>query len=92
MRIVIESNEREGAETPINESTQPANVETMDGGAPSQALIQAIAEALPISTEREGMDAGSPPEWLAEAIQGSTQPRTEGLNADTDAGSAPNEE
>jgi hypothetical protein len=57
MRIIIESNERGGVETPINESTRPAhtNVETMDGGAPSEALSQAVAEALPLLTEKEGM-------------------------------------
>jgi hypothetical protein len=91
MRIIIESTERVGVETPIYESTQPFHVETMDGGAPSETLIQAIADSLPTSPEREGMDGGSPPEWLMEAIQGATQPRTEGLSADTDAGSAPSE-
>lgn len=93
MRIIIESNERGGVETTINESTRPAHshVETMDGGAPSEALSQAVAEAIPLLTEKEGMDAGSPPEWLVEAIQEATLPRTEGSSADTDAGSAPNE-
>ena len=92
MRIIIETTERGGVETPIYEPTQPAQVETMDGGAPSETLIHAIAEALPTSTESAGMDAGSPPEWLVEAIQGATQPRTEGSSLDIDAGGAPGSE
>lgn len=92
MRIIIESAEQAGVTTPIYEPTPPAQVETRDGGAPSETLIHAIAEALPISTEREGMDGGSPPEWLVVAIHGATQPRTEGSGVDTDAGSAPSSE
>jgi hypothetical protein len=92
MRIIIESTEQAGVTTPIYEPTPPAHVETMDGGAPSETLIHAIAEALPTPAEREGMDGGSPPEWLVEAIQSAAQPRPEGSGMDTDAGNAPSSE
>jgi len=92
MRIIIESAEQAGVTIPISEPTPPTQVETIDGGSPSETLIQATAEALPSSTEREAMDGGSPPEWLVEAIQGATYPRTEGSDMDTDAGSAPSSE
>jgi hypothetical protein len=95
VRISIETTERGGIETPIYEPTQPAQVETMDGGAPSETLIQTIAKALPASTERAEraeIDGGSPPEWLVEAIQGATQLRTEGSSLDIDAGGAPSSE
>jgi hypothetical protein len=92
MRIIIESAEQAGVATPIYAPAPPAQIETMDGGAPSETLIDAIAETLPASTEREGMDGGSPPEWLVEAVQGTTQPRIEGSGVDTDAGGAPNSE
>lgn len=89
MRIIIESAEQAGLTVPVSEPTPPTQVETMDGGSPSETLIQAIAEALPSSTESEAMDGGSPQEWLAEAIQEATYHRTEGSDMDTDAGSAP---
>jgi hypothetical protein len=89
MRIIIESAEKAIVTTPVSEPTPLTQVETMDGGSPSETLIQAIAEALPTSTEREGMDGGSPPEWLVEAIQGATYPHSVGSGMDTDAGSAP---
>jgi hypothetical protein len=93
MRIIIESTEREGVEKPIHESIQPSQqIEATDGGAPSEALIQAIAEAPPISAESEGTDAGSPPQWLLEAIEGAIQPLAGDSGADTDAGSAPGSE
>jgi hypothetical protein len=92
MRIIIESSEQASVVTPSYEQTPAAHVETVDGGAPSETLIHAITEALPTSTERDGMDGGSPPEWLVEAIQGATYPRTEGSGMDTDAGSAPSSE
>jgi hypothetical protein len=84
MRIIIESTEQGGVTIPVSEPTPPAHVETIDGGAPSE-----VAEALPTPTEREGMDGGSPPKWLVEAIQGAAQPRTGSSGMDTDAGSAP---
>lgn len=92
MRITIESAEQAGLATPSYEPTPLAHVETVDGGAPSEALIHAIGESLPTSKESEGRDGGSPPEWLVEAIQGATQPRTESSGVDTDAGSAPSSE
>jgi hypothetical protein len=92
MRIIIESAEQAGVTTPVSEPPPPTQVKTMDGGSPSETLIQAIAAALPTPTEREGMDGGSPPEWLVEAIQSAAQSRTEGSGMDTDAGSAPSSE
>lgn len=92
MRIIIESTEQGGVTSPLYAPTPSAQLETLDGGAPSETLIQAIADALPSSIEREGMDGGTPPEWLVEAIRGSAQPRTEGSGMDTDAGSAPSNE
>jgi hypothetical protein len=95
VRIIIETTEQGGVQAPIYEPTQPAQVETMDGGVPSETLIQAIAEELPESTEgteKTGIDGGSPPEWLVEAIQGAKQLRTEGSSLDIDAGGAPSSE
>lgn len=90
MRIIIEVSEQERVSTAVQLPEEPARIETMDGGAPSEELVQAISSALPISKEIEGMDAGSPPGWLLDAIQGTSQPRIEGPIADTNAGSAPN--
>lgn len=92
MRIIIESTEPGGVTPSLYAPTPPAQLETMDGGAPSETLIHAIAETLPTSTEREGMDGGSPPEWLVEAIQSAAQSRPEVSGMDTDAGSAPSSE
>jgi hypothetical protein len=89
MRIIIDSAEQASAVAPTYEQTPAAHVETMDGGAPSETLINAIAEALPTSTEREGINGGSPPEWLVEAIQGASYSHPEGSGMDADAGSAP---
>jgi hypothetical protein len=89
MRIIIESAEQAGVAAPIYEPPIPAQVETMDGGAPSETLIHAIAESLPAGTEEPGIDGGSPPQWLLEAVQGARPPGIEGSGVDTDAGSAP---
>jgi hypothetical protein len=83
MRIIIESNDQEGVERPAQVPVSPAQVETVDGGTPSEALTQAVA------AEGSGLDAGAPPEWLVEAIQASMQPGMESVHTDTDAGSAP---
>lgn len=91
MRIIIESADQGRAAPPSYEPTQAVRVETTDGGAPAHPPIQAIEEALPLPIEREGMSAGSPPEWLMKAIQGAAQPHTAGSSLDTDAGSAPSE-
>lgn len=94
MRIIIETTEPGGVETSVNEPTAPAQLETLDGGIPSEALIQAIVEALPGSAESAEIDAGSPPEWLVEAIEGSmpVQLRAEGSCLEIDAGEAPGRE
>lgn len=92
MRITIETTEQAGLATPIHEPKSPPSVETMDGGIPSEALVHAIAESLPATTESRGMNAGSPPEWLVQAIQGTAQLNTTGSDMDTDAGSAPSSE
>jgi hypothetical protein len=89
MRIVIESTEQAGTETSTVQSVYPTQVVTLDGGAPSETLVQAIAEAMPTLAERTEIDAGSPPEWLVEAIQGRSQPSTGGSNLDIDAGGGP---
>lgn len=96
MRIIIETDERDRVETSVQVPTEPSPIETMDGGAPSERLIRAIAETLPMPTEigtaREGIDAGPPPEWLVEAIQGATSPHMEVAGRDIDAGAAPSTE
>ncbi len=92
MRIMIESTEQGGVMPPPYTPTPPAYVETMDGGIPSETLLHAVAEALPMSTEREGIDGGSPPEWLIEAIQITSRPSAASSGMDIDAGSAPTNE
>jgi hypothetical protein len=96
MRIIIESDERERVATSVHVPTEPGPIETRDGGAPSEMIIRAIAETLPMLTEmgtaREGIDAGPPPEWLVEAIQGATSPQVERASGDSDAGAAPSTE
>ena len=96
MRIVIETDERGRVETSVQVPTEPGPIETMDGGAPSERLIRAIAETFPMPTEigtaREGIDAGPPSEWLVEAIQGATLPHMEVVGRDIDAGTAPSTE
>lgn len=95
MRIMIESTEQGGVMPPPYTPTPPAHVETMDGGVPSETLLHAVAEALPMSTEREGIegiDGGSPPEWLVEAIQKTSRPSAASSGMDIDAGSAPTNE
>ena len=90
MRIIIEANEQERLSSAVQLPEQPAQFLTIDGGAPSEELVQAVASALPTHEAKEGMDAGSPPSWLLEAIQGTSQSRIEGAIIDTNAGSAPN--
>jgi hypothetical protein len=93
MRIIIESNEREGLVPTVHVPTELTPMETMDGGSPSAALVQAIAEALPIPTGgarvREGIAAGPPPEWLVKAIQSAIPPSVQAAVGDSDAGAAP---
>jgi hypothetical protein len=93
MRITIESNEREGVVPSVPVSTEFTLMETIDGGSPSEALIQAIAEVLPIPTGgvevREGIAAGPPPEWLVKAIQSAIPPSVQAVVGDNDAGAAP---
>jgi hypothetical protein len=90
MRIIIEVSEQQQISTVAQLPEEPVQIETMDGGTPSEELTQALAEASPVPAEMKGMDAGTPPEWLKEAIQGTSQPQIEGLSAGTNAGSAPN--
>jgi hypothetical protein len=96
MRIIIESNEREHVKTFGHAPRELGQVENMDGGAPSEMLIQTIEEtfSMPneVATAIEGIGGGSPPEWLVEAIDGANQARIKGSNADTDAGGAPRSE
>jgi hypothetical protein len=93
MRIIIESNEREGVVPSVSVPTELATMKTMDGGSPSEALIQAIAEVLPISTGgigvQEGIAAGPPPEWLVKAIQSAIPPAVKVGVGDSDGGSTP---
>lgn len=78
MRIVIESDENHGAApsagTPV-EAAAPGTA--LNGGAPSETLVQAMrtSPAPSEATEAlEGTDAGPPPEWLTRAIQGTPSP------------------
>jgi len=89
MRIIFESNEQVIGTTSLHEPTTVPQIETVDGGPPSETLNQTIAEAQPAPTERDGIDGGSPAEWLVEAIQSAARPSSEGSGMDTDAGSAP---
>lgn len=93
MRIIIESNEREGVVPSVSVSTELTPMKTMDGGSPSEALIQAITEVFPIPTGgigvQEGIAAGPPPEWLVKAIQSAIPPAVQVVFGDSDAGSAP---
>ena len=89
MRIIIESTDRVGVGTPVQEPTQGIHMETLDGGAPSEVVTQAITDSSHASLAREGTDGGSPPAWLMEAIQGATHAHTHGSGTDADAGSAP---
>lgn len=95
MRIIIESNEPEGVPTSIRGLTEPAPMEVMDGGPPSEALVQAISQAQlapsDVTEAREGIDAGQPPEWLITAIQQATTGMSV-ATADSDAGAAPAED
>jgi hypothetical protein len=93
MRIIIESNEREGVVPSVPVPTQLTPMTTMDGGSPSEALIQAIAEVLPIPTGgvgvRQGIVAGPPPEWLVKAIQSAIPPSVQAVVGVSDGGVAP---
>lgn len=91
MRIIIESAEQTGITSPIANQSLPTPVATMDGGGPSETLLQAVAETLPASMAREGMDGGSPQSWLVEAIE-SAAASPSGSSSDTDAGGAPSGE
>lgn len=92
MRIIIESNEKEQLVSPVHASTESAPMEAMDGGPPSETLIQAIAQTLPVATdsveEQGGASAGPPPEWLVNAIPGAASP-VQAILESTDAGAAP---
>ena len=88
MRIIIETNDPGHVESSVSAPASSVQVETVDGGGPSEASVQAVTAE---GDGMDGMDAGAPPQWLMEAIQGATQgamqPGMEG--ADTDAGRAP---
>jgi hypothetical protein len=90
MRIIIESDARERVATSVQVPPEPGPMATIDGGAPSELLMRALAETLPPPTEigaaREGIDAGPPPAWLVAAIQGATSPHGELASGDIDAG------
>ena len=78
MRIIIESDEQASVKTYFSNTTPPAQVEAIDGGSPSESLLQTIGESIPAPMEkqgREGMEGGSPPEWLVEAVEGDMNPR-----------------
>lgn len=93
MRIIIEASEQAGLATASHQVTPPGVVETIDGGAPSAALLQAVAEALPLAAEGEGANGGAPPDWLFKAIEGMAQANPAGsLSADNDGGRAPGSE
>jgi len=67
----------------------------VNGGTPSESLHQLISadtsKLPPISNSmNNGVDAGSPPQWLHEAIQGATASATVAMNPGSDGGIAPN--
>ena len=87
MRITIETEERGREEIPARTPTEPGRVEAMDAGAPPESLTQLTTAGVP-AAGGEGTNAGSPPAWLMEAIEGATLP-VEAASGDMSAGAAP---
>lgn len=93
MRVVIESEEKPTI-APGHTSTEPSQIEAINGGPPAASLFQS---ATATSTElaetgnfSEGLDAGRPPASLVQALR-STASLTKGTaGGGSDGGAAPN--
>jgi hypothetical protein len=86
MRITIELSEAEGRSATIDSASHPASAQaagpespTTDGGAAPLSLLMALGApgvgdagtpAGPSAPDRQGIDAGGPPEWLMGVIEG----------------------
>jgi hypothetical protein len=89
MRIIIDTTGQGSSEIPVSESTLPANILSLDGGNPSEGGSGAVTEALSTFAGGEGTDAGSPPDWLIEAVKTASQPQARTAGMDIDAGGPP---
>jgi hypothetical protein len=94
MRVVIESEEKPTI-APGHTSTEPSQIEAINGGPPAASLFQSATATT--STElaetgnfSEGLDAGRPPASLVQALR-STASLTKGTaGGGSDGGAAPN--
>lgn len=92
MRIIIESNDSTSAATASLVSPSTAAPEAADAGAPSGQLADTSTDFTYTSATPggNGLDGGTPPQWLLDAIEEATlaSPADEAGSA-TDAGGAP---
>ena len=96
MRVIIESDKREGVVKSVHEPSEPTATADIDGGAPSEELTRSMAETGPVLSEaptgEAGIDAGPPPDWLLRAIEGAVPVAAEVSPGGSDGGPAPAEE
>ncbi len=90
MRIIIETDSQEGVAIRQDNQSEPlVSAEAIDGGGPSEALLQSLgeesAEELQDVESREPGapdDGGEPPTWLVEVIEGASGSAPGGLIED----------
>ena len=70
MRLNIELNEKESQVSTV-QPEETTSIE-IDGGTPSKQLMQTTSEGITqetVTESKEGIDAGTPPEWLLKAVE-----------------------
>lgn len=88
MRIIIESNESQERNTIVEVHTQPETVNAEDGGTPAPEFLQTLEPGFTLPVAQEGVNAGTPPEWLVEAVRNMHQTVNEEPDAARDGGGA----
>lgn len=90
MRIIIEVDERAGATVQTVPELSP--MEAQDAGAPSEELLRLVQaetrELTAVPGAADVVDAGSPPQWLQEAIAAATSTEVETTAAEGGEGGA----
>ncbi len=93
MRIIIEVDDRERTPATVQQPTQPARPETLDGGPPPESLVRlmaAEASILPVTAETTQVtNAGAPSNTLLDVVRGASLVSLVGADRDSDAGPAP---
>ena len=93
MRIIIEVDDRERAPTTVQQPTESARPETLDGGPPPESLVGLLAAGVPsrpVTAEATpATNAGAPPAALLQAVRDLSLVSLAGADGDSNAGPAP---